>query len=224
LNGSPHMDEGNTGLILTAFLDGMRSAGADIESFCTRKLSIMPCLGDLDCWMKTPGECSIKDDMQILYPKFREADVVVYASPVYCAGITGPLKNLIDRLVPLYIPGQPVSDQLAVLISTCGAWELEAFSPLLVQMGAIFREHLAGSLLRPHAEMMKPMLAGPGRERAEAVIAAAREAGRQMAAVGRIAKEVLEDVGRELGSKEEFEKAFMEWMEGMKKAAEEKDR
>lgn len=218
------MDEGNTGLILTAFLDGMRSAGADVECFYTRKLNILPCMGDLNCWMKTPSECSIKDDMQILYPKLREADVVVYASPVYYAGITGPLKNLIDRLIPLYIPGQPVREQSAVLISSCSAWEMEAFSPMLAQMKAIFREHLAGSLLRPHAEMMKQMLAGPEGERAEAVIAAAREAGRQMASVGRISTEVLDKVARELGSKDDFEKAFMEWMEGMKKAAEKMDR
>jgi len=83
----------------------------------------------------------------------------------------------------------------------------------------MFRERLAGSLLRPHSEMMKQMLAGPERAKVEAVFAAAREAGREMAPVGRISKKVLDLVGRDLGSKEDFEKAFLDWMEEMKKAS-----
>ena len=77
INGSPHMDEGNTALILNPFLKGMRETGANVDLFYTRKLDIGPCNGDMSCWFTNPGECSQKDDMQILYPKFREADVIV---------------------------------------------------------------------------------------------------------------------------------------------------
>jgi multimeric flavodoxin WrbA len=38
--------------------------------------------------------------MNILYPKIAEADVMVFATPVYVDGVTGPMKNLIDRMIP----------------------------------------------------------------------------------------------------------------------------
>ena len=42
INGSPHMDGGNTAMILNPFLDGMRDAGANVETFYTRKMKIGP--------------------------------------------------------------------------------------------------------------------------------------------------------------------------------------
>ena len=106
INGSPHMDEGNTAMILNPFLEGMKEAGSDVEVFYTRKMKIGPCNGDMSCWFKNPGTCGQKDDMQMLLPKFKEADVIVWASPVYYAGITGPLKNLMDRQLPLHLQGE----------------------------------------------------------------------------------------------------------------------
>ena len=126
INGSPHADEGNTAMILNPFLDGMKDAGANVELFYTRKLKIGPCNGDLSCWFKNPGKCGQTDDMQMLLPKLKEADVIVWASPVYYAGITGPLKNLMDRQRPLIMQEQ-TRKQKIVLVSTCGAWELSMF-------------------------------------------------------------------------------------------------
>jgi multimeric flavodoxin WrbA len=41
--------------------------------------------------------CVIKDDMQILYPKLKEADAVVIASPIYWFNISAQTKLFIDR-------------------------------------------------------------------------------------------------------------------------------
>ena len=57
INGSPHMDEGNTAMILSPFLEGLKEAGASVELFYTRKLKIGPCNGDMSCWFKNPGKC-----------------------------------------------------------------------------------------------------------------------------------------------------------------------
>lgn len=62
INSSPKMEKGNTNLILTPFLEGIKEAGAEVELFYTNKLKIGPCKGDLNCWIKTPGECFQKDD------------------------------------------------------------------------------------------------------------------------------------------------------------------
>ncbi len=212
INGSPHMDKGNTALILNPFLEGIRSAGGDVELFYTQELEVKPCNGDMGCWLKHPGECAIKDDMQQLYPRFREADVIVYASPVYDSGISAPLKNVIDRMLPLGQPLMEIKDghtyqpnpegtkaKKVVLVSSCAYWEMDNFDPLLVWMRAFCRSWsmvFAGALLRPHGEALRPMInmGAP----VDDVLQAAREAGRQLVAQGEMSAETQKAVGRPL--------------------------
>jgi multimeric flavodoxin WrbA len=85
------MEKGRTARILTPFLEGMEKAGATVDLFYARRLNVTPCGGELSCWFKKPGECHINDSMQSLYPKLREADILVfwprlstYLSPEKC--------------------------------------------------------------------------------------------------------------------------------------------
>lgn len=211
-NGSPRMDNGNTALILNPFLDGMREAGAEVELFYTKKLKINPCQGCFTCWLKTPGVCFQKDDMQMLHPKLRQVDIWVLATPLYVDGMTGPMKNLLDRLIPLVQPfielrdghcrhpwhGERESGKV-VLVSNSGFWEMDNFDPLLVHVRAMCKNtamEFAGALLRPHGEALKPMmeLGAP----LDDVFAAAREAGRQLVREGEMSTETLNIVSREL--------------------------
>ncbi|MDH5438076.1 MAG: flavodoxin family protein [Candidatus Bathyarchaeota archaeon] len=62
---------------------------------------IKHCSGCSDFCEKT-GECNIKDDMQELYPKLKEADALVIGTPTYYWNVTGLVKDFIDRANPLY--------------------------------------------------------------------------------------------------------------------------
>ena len=224
INGSPHTSEGNTAMILNPFLEGMKEAGADVDLFYTRKLLIGPCNGDMSCWFVNPGTCGQKDDMQMLLPKFKEADVIVWASPVYYAGVTGPLKNLMDRQLPLHMQGELGSKkQKIVLVSTCGAWEVSMFDPLLQQMKALYSRpegssDFAGALLRPMAEGMKEMIKAGETGLVEGVFRAAKEAGRQLAKEGKISEELQKEVSRELMPRDAYYKAAQMMMEQAQKA------
>jgi multimeric flavodoxin WrbA len=214
INGSPHGEKGNTALILTQFLDGMKQAGAEVELFYTRKLKINPCLGEYNCWYKTPGVCVQKDDMQELIPKLMEADVLVLATPLYVDGMTGPMKNLLDRAIPVgdpliemrdghcrHIGRRIVKGGKLVLVSNCGFWELDNFDPLVVHMQAVGRNlgrEFAGALLRPHGPALKAMM-NQGMP-VNDVLDAAKEAGRQLVEDGRMKPETLKIVSRELVS------------------------
>ena len=44
------------------------------------------------------GECAQKDDMTQVYAELKDADMVVFASPIYWFDITAQLKAVIDRL------------------------------------------------------------------------------------------------------------------------------
>ena len=80
INGSPRMEKGYTALILTPFIEGMTDAGAEVKLFYPRRLKIKPCTcGQMYCWYGKSGECCIKDDMQLLYPQLREADILALA-------------------------------------------------------------------------------------------------------------------------------------------------
>jgi multimeric flavodoxin WrbA len=211
-------------MILNPFLEGMQEAGADVDLFYTRKLKIGPCNGDMSCWFVNPGTCGQKDDMQMLLPKFKEADVIVWASPVYYAGVTGPLKNLMDRQLPLHMQGELGSKrQKIVLVSTCGAWEVSMFDPLLQQMNALYSRpegssDFAGALLRPMADGMKEMIKAGETRLVEGVFRAAKEAGRQLAKEGKISEELQKEVAKELMPRDAYYKAAQMMMEQSQKA------
>jgi len=116
INGSPHMDEGNTAMILNPFLEGLKEAGCDAELFYTRKLKIGPCNGDMSCWFINPGVCAQKDDMEILAPRLKEADIIIFATPVYWYGPTAKMKLLIDRLRP-YISSRKLAGKKGLVVS-----------------------------------------------------------------------------------------------------------
>ena len=212
INSSPNMDKGNTALILNPFLNGMRDEGADIDIFYTKKLKINPCQGEFDCWFKTPGQCFQKDDMQILIPKLGETDILVLATPLYSGGMSGSMKTVLDRMIPLALPFFELRDghcrhpsrnghyiSKLVLVSNCGFWEKDNFNALLAHMEEICKNkncEFAGALLRPHGPMLGPMLEmeAPVND----VLQAASEAGRQLIRDGRMDTETLNIVSREL--------------------------
>lgn len=211
-NCSPRMDKGNTALILGPFLDGMKEAGAEVELFYTKKLKISPCQGELNCWLKTPGKCFQEDDMAMLLPKMGEADIWVFATPVYVDGVTGQMKKVMDRGVPMVQPffelrdghcrhpmREGTRDGKVVLVSTCGFWEMDNFDSVLAHMRAFCKNtgrEFSGALLRPHGPVLRVMMkmGGPVND----VLEAAKEAGRQLVRDGKMSKETLRIVSREL--------------------------
>lgn len=217
-NSSPKMDKGNTALILEPFLEGMKEAGAEVELFYTSKLNIQPCQGEFNCWVTSPGECFQQDDMQMIQPKLREADALVFATPVYVWGVSGPMKNLMDRLIPMVEPwvnlreghsAHPLRDRTktmkVALISTCGFWEVDNFEPLLVQMRMLCNTigfEFAAALLRPAAPIFSAMLAQG--MNLDDILNAAREAGRQVVTEPAASQEVLDIVSRELIDRESY--------------------
>ena len=97
LNGSPRA-KGNTSSLTAEFRRGAEESGNKVYEFHLPKMNINGCIG---CWCggKDPQHpCSQKDDMEQIYPLYKEADVVVLASPLYYWFISGFLKNAFDRL------------------------------------------------------------------------------------------------------------------------------
>ena len=98
--GSPRIG-GNTDLLLDKALDGVQSQGAEVEKILVNSLNINPCQECYHCLEE--GECVINDDMDDVYPKLLDADVIIVASPMFFYGIPSQLKALIDRCQALWV-------------------------------------------------------------------------------------------------------------------------
>lgn len=217
INASPKKDKGNTAMILKAFLEGMEGEGADVELFYTGKLDIKPCLGCMSCFMKTPGKCVQKDDVNMLLSKLAESDVWVFSTPLYWNTVSGPLKNLIDRMTPLSDTflevrhghsAHPLREEVKrgkfALVSSCGFWELDNFDSLVGYFEG-FCEHtereFSGALLRPHAG---PLPAMKEAGKVDDIFEAAAESGRQLVSTGKVSEETQAAVSRPLMPLEVF--------------------
>jgi multimeric flavodoxin WrbA len=97
--GSPRV-KGNTDLLLAEALKGAQSQQAEVEKLVVDKMKITPCREYYGCLKD--GNCVIRDDMDIIYPKLLEADGIIVASPMFFYGVTAQLKALIDRCQALW--------------------------------------------------------------------------------------------------------------------------
>lgn len=97
LNGSPRK-KGNTSELARAFAEGAEGAGHRVTEFFLNGMSIHGCLGCFGGGKDPAHPCVQSDDMDSVYAAYREADVVVLASPLYYWGISGQLKIAFDRL------------------------------------------------------------------------------------------------------------------------------
>lgn len=66
--------------------------------------NIHHCIGCTNCWLKTPGICSIKDDFEVLFSSFVASDTIVLLSDTRKGFVDSRMKNIIDRLLPLALP------------------------------------------------------------------------------------------------------------------------
>lgn len=94
--GSPRK-RGNSAALAAQVAAGARSRAAQVETFWLHGMDIKPCTACGGCRKKNHVDCVIQDDMQILYPKLRSADVIVIASPIYWFTFSAQTKLFMDR-------------------------------------------------------------------------------------------------------------------------------
>ncbi len=141
--GSPRR-EGNTDLLLKEFLRACREEGAEVEEIFLRQLKISPCLEIYAC--QEDGRCPIVDDMQPLYDKLAEADVVALASPIFFYAVSAHAKAFIDRCQAFwakkYLLKQPISphkpQRFGIFLAVGGSRGNKVFDGPLLTMKYFF--------------------------------------------------------------------------------------
>ena len=99
LSTSPRRNS-NSEALAEAFAKGATESGHDVELISLRSKELRFCMGCFAC--QKSGKCVIKDDMQEIVPKMNDAEVLVFATPIYYYEMSGQMKTLLDRGNPLF--------------------------------------------------------------------------------------------------------------------------
>jgi multimeric flavodoxin WrbA len=101
LKASPNKD-GNTATLADRFVAGLRDAGhEEVVEFHLNDMTIRPCQACDGCFKPPYDGCVLDDDFMTIYPVFREADLVVFAAPVYWWHLCAQMKTFLDRMHPM---------------------------------------------------------------------------------------------------------------------------
>lgn len=96
--GSPR--NGATEHVLKEALNALETKGFKTEFFTVRNKKIGYCIHCDHCL--THKECIIKDDMYTVYSLLKEADGIIFATPVYNGGVSAQTKAVMDRCRALF--------------------------------------------------------------------------------------------------------------------------
>ena len=229
INGSPKGEFGNTEVLLKPFLEGCAETGAEIETIYLNDKNIEHCSGCFTCWTKTPGKCIHDDDMAELLNKISQADIMVYATPLYYYTVTGLMKDFMDRMLPLNNKEiVKIGDSYShlnrskrevpvktVLISNCGFPGNYNFSGLVETFKVMAKGNLAATILCGQGgilssvnrnDMLKKMYTP--------FLSALRSAGKEVVSLGYIEAETQAEIDKDVIDPEIYVKnANVSWKE-----------
>lgn len=86
---------GNTAQLVEHFVRGAKEASHTVEVISLRKYEVKGCIGCNACRYEKP--CVQKDSFNELVPKIKNADCIVFASPLLFWTISSQLKAFIER-------------------------------------------------------------------------------------------------------------------------------
>ena len=90
----------NSDRLAVRLIEGAKDAGHEVEHISLKGKEIRFCIGCLAC-QKTQ-QCVLKDDAIQIADKVKNADTLVFTTPIYYYEMSGQMKTLLDRLNPLY--------------------------------------------------------------------------------------------------------------------------
>lgn len=92
---------GNSDTLCDEFVKGAIDGGNEAVKYFLEDIELGSCKACMAC--KTPErECFQEDEISIILDDMMDADVIVYATPIYYFSMTGTLKSFFDRCYPIF--------------------------------------------------------------------------------------------------------------------------
>jgi multimeric flavodoxin WrbA len=96
IHGSPLTTRSTTRKLANFVLEGAAESGAETEMIDLCDFRVTPCTACQGCSFN--GICVYEDDVPVLVERMKEADGIIFASPVYIDNVSGQMKLFFDRL------------------------------------------------------------------------------------------------------------------------------
>lgn len=130
VNSSPR-NNSNSAALAAQVAAGAEEAGHSLSFIDAAKLDIKPCKGCCACITPRSKGCVQRDGMyNEAYPLVREADVIIFASPVYWFNLSGQIKIFIDRLMAVAAPMDENGKRLFASKNSAWSWPMPETTPL----------------------------------------------------------------------------------------------
>ncbi|MDO9550203.1 MAG: flavodoxin family protein [Methanoregula sp.] len=96
IHGSPHTIQSTTRKLTNFILEGAAEAGAETEIIDLCDFRVTPCTACEGCSFN--GICVYDDDVPAIVARMKDADGIIFGSPVYIDNVSGQMKIFFDRL------------------------------------------------------------------------------------------------------------------------------
>lgn len=143
--GSPKdIRSSTTGKMIQEFVEALKKSNSSIQSeIISLGGEILPCKACMTCQKR--GKCIIEDGMTSLKESMRNADLLIFASPVHFNHVSSLFQNFIERsLIDLHT-FEYVGKPLVNIVTTNGSGEEEA-EKYLDKIGILFGAVKIGSI------------------------------------------------------------------------------
>jgi len=100
INGSPRRN-GNTAQLLQAAMRGAEAAGAETELINLYPLHFKGCISCFACKLRNRehGICAIKDELSPILTQLKEADSIIFGSPIYFMNLSACMVAFLERFL-----------------------------------------------------------------------------------------------------------------------------
>ncbi len=75
-----------------------------VNVFSLSTMNLRYCNGCWNCWWKTPGKCTLKDEGEKILRAVINSDFLIFASPLIAGFTSSELKKITDRFIALFHP------------------------------------------------------------------------------------------------------------------------
>lgn len=162
---------GNSDKLADAFIAGAQQAGHTTVKFTTANRRINGCIDCQTCFSKGTA-CSVPDDFSELAPLLEQADMVVFATPMYWFSFPAQLKAAIDKFYSFLISKRTLKIKECALLVTGGLEDETKFDGIVTSYKIIaefqnWRD--SGVIIVPGLHDKDDILKTEGLKRAEAL-------------------------------------------------------
>lgn len=150
ITGSPRR-KGNSFAMAEALVQAAQAKGHTVTRFDAAFLKVGGCHACETCYKKGMP-CSVDDDFNTIAPAVLEADVVVFAMPVYWYSIPAQIKAVIDRLYCLVVGGKDYAGKECALLACCEEEDQTVLDGVRIPMertAALLKWKMVGEVLVP---------------------------------------------------------------------------